>query len=355
MNDLINSTDADIEEYVQAGDPMTLRGLLYQLTGDEADRGDETRRGPGHDLAATDAHRPARHRLGACGCRRVPPRPPGCRRAGHRTGADGATPAELAARRRRRDPRRSGRVLHRGTGDRTDPAPSRAPVPPGASADFHVVVIGCGSRWHQRRHQPQGVRHPVHGAGEERRRRAARGTTTAIRVAASTCRASPTRTASDCITPGVTGSRPAREQQLSAVVRGHVRRSGRHPVLHRGDGDDVGRGHGHVARRRQVRRRRDGNAERQCRDRRGRLPVASEVPGDQGMETFAGPAFHTAWWDQTPSTSRPASTSPSSAPAAAGCSWYRSSNGEGRRSRCSSAARRGSSKCRSTATSCPRA
>jgi 4-hydroxyacetophenone monooxygenase len=36
MSDLLGSTDAEIEQHVQSGDPMTLRGLLYQLTGDEA-------------------------------------------------------------------------------------------------------------------------------------------------------------------------------------------------------------------------------------------------------------------------------------------------------------------------------
>ncbi len=36
MGDLLHSTDAEIEEYVQSGDPMTLRGLLFQLTGDPA-------------------------------------------------------------------------------------------------------------------------------------------------------------------------------------------------------------------------------------------------------------------------------------------------------------------------------
>ena len=36
MGDLLDSTDAEIEQHVQSGDPMTLRGLLYQLTGDPA-------------------------------------------------------------------------------------------------------------------------------------------------------------------------------------------------------------------------------------------------------------------------------------------------------------------------------
>jgi 4-hydroxyacetophenone monooxygenase len=36
VGDLLHSTDAEIEHYVQSGDPMVLRGVLYQLTGDAA-------------------------------------------------------------------------------------------------------------------------------------------------------------------------------------------------------------------------------------------------------------------------------------------------------------------------------
>jgi len=36
MGDLLHSTDAEIEQHVRSGDPMTLRGLLFQLTGDAA-------------------------------------------------------------------------------------------------------------------------------------------------------------------------------------------------------------------------------------------------------------------------------------------------------------------------------
>jgi 4-hydroxyacetophenone monooxygenase len=36
MVDLLHATDAEIEQHVQSGDPMTLRGLLYQLTGNAA-------------------------------------------------------------------------------------------------------------------------------------------------------------------------------------------------------------------------------------------------------------------------------------------------------------------------------
>ena len=36
MGDLLHSTDTEIEQHVQSGDPMTLRAVLYQLTGDPA-------------------------------------------------------------------------------------------------------------------------------------------------------------------------------------------------------------------------------------------------------------------------------------------------------------------------------
>src|SRR5205814_10517659 len=46
VNDLIGTTDAEIDRYLEDGDPMTLRAALYQLTGDdrltEAELGDRT-------------------------------------------------------------------------------------------------------------------------------------------------------------------------------------------------------------------------------------------------------------------------------------------------------------------------
>src|SRR4051794_39568478 len=46
MKDLIDTTDAEIDRFVEDGDPMTLRAALYQLTGDhrltEAELGDRT-------------------------------------------------------------------------------------------------------------------------------------------------------------------------------------------------------------------------------------------------------------------------------------------------------------------------
>ena len=46
MKDLIDTSDAEIDEFVEGGDPMTLRAALYQLTGDqrltEAELGDRT-------------------------------------------------------------------------------------------------------------------------------------------------------------------------------------------------------------------------------------------------------------------------------------------------------------------------
>ena len=46
MKDLIGTTDAEIDRYLEDGDPMTLRAALYQLTGDrrltEAELGDRT-------------------------------------------------------------------------------------------------------------------------------------------------------------------------------------------------------------------------------------------------------------------------------------------------------------------------
>ncbi len=36
MGDLLRSTDAEIDEHVQSADPMALRGVLFQLTGDPA-------------------------------------------------------------------------------------------------------------------------------------------------------------------------------------------------------------------------------------------------------------------------------------------------------------------------------
>jgi 4-hydroxyacetophenone monooxygenase len=47
MGDLLQSTDAEIEQYVESGDPMTLRGLLYQLTGDPAMAATTLGEGPG--------------------------------------------------------------------------------------------------------------------------------------------------------------------------------------------------------------------------------------------------------------------------------------------------------------------
>lgn len=36
MNDLVHTTDAEIDEHLLDGDPMTLRGVVFQLTGDPA-------------------------------------------------------------------------------------------------------------------------------------------------------------------------------------------------------------------------------------------------------------------------------------------------------------------------------
>src|SRR4051794_9017169 len=46
MQELIDTTDEEIDRFVEDGDPMTLRAALYQLTGDhrltEAELGDRT-------------------------------------------------------------------------------------------------------------------------------------------------------------------------------------------------------------------------------------------------------------------------------------------------------------------------
>ena len=145
MGDLLHSTDAEIEQHVQSGDPMTLRGLLYQLTGDPAIAATTLGEAPGmvapvkslvdpQDIelvrTAAAAYLRAHRDAGRAG-RRARSRPSGCRRAS-------AWPWARTSRRRRSSSASRSSAIER------IPRRHELAAPAARHGTFHVVVIGSG-------------------------------------------------------------------------------------------------------------------------------------------------------------------------------------------------------------------
>ena len=234
MGDLLHSTDAEIEEYVPSGDPMTLRGLLFQLTGDPAVAATTVGEAPGMvapvkalvdpqdiELVRAAAARYLRaHRDAGAPTVGPGPRERLPQSLGLAAGADIPTAAvefcieELGI---ERIPRRH-ELRHR----------------PPERSEFHVVVIGSGVGGINAAINLKecGIPFTVLDKNDDVGGTWHDNTYPGCRVDVPSLAVLPQLRAALPVEPLVRAA--AREQPLPAVVRRHVRGARSHPVLHRG-------------------------------------------------------------------------------------------------------------------------
>ena len=204
-NKLLDATDAEIETAVEQADPILLRGLLYQLTGDEEDRGN-----PAIDFGRWAS-------AARCPPSSIPSMSPSCAEGGRFAQIlSRCRRTECAARHRaaaprhgacagRTDPRGRTRHVDRADGARSDGAQLPVEAPARADRGAEARLPGRGHRRRhgraQRRDAAQERRHPLCRDREESPASAAPGTRTAIPARGSTRRAAIISTPSPRIIP----------------------------------------------------------------------------------------------------------------------------------------------------------